>query len=140
MDYSLICIIAIILLEFCTKSWCIMCYECVSVSHPGCGFPFNPWRFLPTICKSNVKKCAVQIQYPKRENDWITATQRGCYRPDHVAGLNTTDGCREFTNGLYTATYCFCSADHCNAAADWTTTSVTNTIFLASLLLIMSFP
>ncbi|XP_074660723.1 uncharacterized protein LOC141913160 [Tubulanus polymorphus] len=109
-------ILVYLLVEYVPLGLSIMCYECISTENPGCAFPFNPWKYLPTICHSSVEKCAVQIEYPSRGNRWIMATARGCYPPGSVQGLNTTDGCRVFTHGAYTATYCFCSYDHCNHA------------------------
>jgi hypothetical protein len=42
---------------------------------------------------------------------------RGCYARDALPGLNWTNGCRDWTNDVgYTALYCFCDIDMCNAS------------------------
>jgi len=41
---------------------------------------------------------------------------RVCYQRGTLPGLNETDGCRYWTTGDgFTALYCFCTTDYCNA-------------------------
>ena len=48
----------------------------------------------------------------------VAAIVRGCYEPGQLGGLNSSVGCRRWTNpdDGYTALYCFCTEDLCNIA------------------------
>ena len=50
----------------------------------------------------------------------LAAIYRTCYQPDEsglLRGINTSLGCRTWTNAdNFTALYCFCNTDLCNAA------------------------
>ena len=54
------------------------------------------------------------IPFPEQ----VAAIVRGCYAPGQLEGLNSSAGCRRWTNpdDGYTALYCFCTDDLCNSA------------------------
>jgi len=76
----------------------------------------------------------------------LAAIFRTCYRPDEsglLRGINTSLGCRTWTNAdNFTALYCFCDTDLCNAATANTrlhfgfTRADTATVTLAAAILV----
>ena len=54
------------------------------------------------------------------------AIARTCYKQGSLPGLNSSVGCRTWTNSdNFTATYCFCDTDMCNVSYRIKTTMVT---------------
>jgi len=94
----------------------LVCWECDSVKQPDCGRYFRSGNFKPKVCDED-ETCALQRQETPGE---IFAILRDCYRPNLIPGLNSTNGCRNFTTvdraGSYTALYCFCDTMLCNSA------------------------
>ena len=61
---------------------------------------------------------ASRINYLIPFPEQVAAIVRGCYAPGQLEGLNSSAGCRRWTNpdDGYTALYCFCADDLCNSA------------------------
>ncbi|XP_064634688.1 UPAR/Ly6 domain-containing protein qvr-like [Lineus longissimus] len=107
-------IVAMVLSLLPRKGWAIACYECVTLEDPACADPFNPWKFNPVICKGDGSDGEVKCASQKEHSSSIV---RGCYTGGQIPSLNWTNGCRDWTNDVgYTALYCFCDKDMCNAS------------------------
>jgi hypothetical protein len=102
---------------FCRGAMAVVCYECLGLYSSNCGPLFRPAAFSPVTCRPDVAVCALQRQAAIPKENQLAAISRTCYTPGTLPGLDSSVGCRTWTNAdNFTALYCFCATDLCNSA------------------------
>ncbi|XP_076471758.1 uncharacterized protein LOC143301393 [Babylonia areolata] len=126
--------------------WCagdaIRCYHCDNDESPSCGNDFKWYQFDAMECSPDTPdgyKCGKQEQLPNADG-WVGVIRR-CYPLGQLQGINESNGCHRWFNPVlnFTALYCFCDRDFCNAARSHVAPSST-LLFWAALLLALLLP
>ncbi|PVD34083.1 hypothetical protein C0Q70_05345 [Pomacea canaliculata] len=96
-------------------SGAIKCYNCDNRKSNACGQNFKSYQYEATPCEEDTKKCGKQTQLPNADG-WVGVI-RSCYPFGTVRGINESNGCHIYYNEdvNFTAEYCFCDRDYCNA-------------------------
>ncbi|KAL8618928.1 hypothetical protein ACOMHN_020347 [Nucella lapillus] len=123
----------------------IRCYQCDNAVSPSCGNDFKMYQFEATECDPSSPddyKCGKQEQQPIESEDGWVGVIRTCYHLGHLEGINETNGCHHWynPNASFTALYCFCDRDFCNAATPLHSSSSSFLLFWLSFLLALLFP
>ncbi|XP_076450107.1 uncharacterized protein LOC143286430 [Babylonia areolata] len=95
----------------------LRCYKCDNSVSRSCGEDFQAYQFEALECDQSLPhKCGKQIQEPIHDG-WVGII-RGCYHLGSLPGVNETNGCHTWhhPHHNFTAVYCFCDLDFCNAA------------------------
>ncbi|XP_070200268.1 uncharacterized protein [Littorina saxatilis] len=136
------------LLGLCGTGCAMMCYICDNSKTSACGENFKAYQFDAIQCDENNgrNKCGKQEQDPN-EDGWIGII-RSCYPIGALPGLNDSNGCHRWFNPdlNFSALYCFCDFNYCNAATSTTigggptTDPVTRVLYFLALLLALFLP